>query len=148
MAFVRISREEAERFAEFLLESGAWANCSTGLWEAYRLRKIRMIDPSEACYSPLNTVVIHRSKSGVHSFDPLHQPAYEHAFKGRDKTPETPSRAVPDMGDFLGRLKTTLAGFSKDYRIETVAAQKDEILVTFAVPAVSHPNKGSGDECR
>lgn len=148
MGFVRISREEAERFAEFLLESGAWANRSTGQWEAYRFQKIRKVDPSEPCHSPFDTIVIHRSKAGIHSFDPMHMRAYEHALEGHCKAPAPPAKALPDMGDFLGRLKTTLAGFSKDYRIETVAAQKDEILVTFAVPAVSHPNKGSRDECR
>jgi hypothetical protein len=148
MGFVQISKEAAERFAEFILESGGWANCSTGLWEAYRFRKIRKIDPSEPCYSPLDTIVIHRSKKGIHSFDPLHLKAYEYSTLGLSPPLEAPAERRTDMGDFLGRLKKTLAGFSKDYRIETVDAQKDEILVTFAVPVVSPSDKGSGDECR
>ena len=80
MAFMQCTAEQAERFVVFLEASGAWKSSPAGNWEAHRLVKVKPTAEWEFHHSPLNIVVIHKNKKGIHSFDPLHEPAFLNAL--------------------------------------------------------------------
>lgn len=142
MAFIQISESDANRFIDFLLDSGAWARSPAGQWEAFRLTKVRKTDPTESVHSPLDTLVIHKNKKGIHSFDPLHIRAFE--YSAMSLSPPLESRFDDlmaqaeeriDAGAFLRELREMLQTFSPNYRIETVNTRESEIFITFAIPA-------------
>lgn len=77
MAFVQISEEDARHFAGYLVASKAWNSVPARQWEAFRLSKTRKTSVDDPFHSPLDVIVIHKNKKGIHSFDPLHLVAYE-----------------------------------------------------------------------
>lgn len=82
MAFVQIGEEDAKKFTDFLIQSKAWNAVPVRQeWEAFRLSKTRKTSSGDPFHSPLDVVVIHKNKKGIHSFDPLHLVAYEQYMK-------------------------------------------------------------------
>lgn len=113
MAFMQCTAEQAEKFVSFLEASGAWKQSPAGSWEAYRLVKVKPTAVSDFHHSPLAIIVIHKNKKGVHSFDPLHEPAFMNSLVA--DTAEIARRSLerfvgqPLDGEVKAAVKDTLA---------------------------------------
>lgn len=82
MAFIQCSKEQADRFAEFLTASSFWMSTAIqGEYEAWRLVKVNKPTEASVAYCKLDTCVIHVNKRGIHSFDPLFHNAFEASKK-------------------------------------------------------------------
>lgn len=139
MAYVQIEKETAKRFVKFLLDSKAWTEAPAGQWEAFRLTKTRKTRDEEPWHSPLDVLVIHKNKKGIHSFDPLHMRAYEEYMKSGvtdclslvTGAVRPPNPARDYMETELARIREILAQASTEAELKSVNIKGSEAEVTF-----------------
>lgn len=147
MAFMQCTAEQAEKFVQFLEASGAWKQSPAGSWEAYRLVKIKPTDQTDFHHSPLSIIVIHKNKKGLHSFDPLHEPAFLSALSS-----DITSMVREGLKGHVGQpadpaaIKETILKALADYplpvpegfeHLSTEVLPDGEVIIRYKFPIVS-----------